>query len=348
MRFPHPFRPALVGLDIGSDAVKGVVLRRNRAGWALVGAAEVPLPDTGSSDPDVAVTAVREVLDTLRLRRSRVAAALAGQAVMVKRLSLPVMSDAELAEALPWEAEQYVPFDLAEVQLDFERLDAGAVRGTTEVLLIAAKKDRIGARTDLVLRAGARPVVLDVEACALVNAYLASLDAPPNDRTLLMHAGRASTIVCLLEGGELVFTRDLALGGVSYTDALVRDLGVEPTVAERLKQPGRPLVPGVDADQVLAVLLEVTTQIVAEARKSLDFFRAASPSEPIQRVVLSGGACRAEGLQAVLAHEFDAPVEVFDPFRRIVRAGRRPPMADATGPSFAVAVGLAMRQDGAA
>ena len=114
MRLPRLFRAPLAGLDIGSDGVKAVVLGRSRAGWRLVGAAEAPIPETGSSAPDIVAGAIREVLDTLRVRRAQVVAGLSGQSAIVKRLSLPRMSDTELADALPWEAEQYVPFDLAD------------------------------------------------------------------------------------------------------------------------------------------------------------------------------------------------------------------------------------------
>jgi len=268
--------------------------------------------------------------------------------VIVKRLSLPAMTDAELAEAIPWEAEQYIPFDLAEVQLDYQVLPADPARGTTDVLLVAAKKDRIEERADAIVRAGRQPVILDLEAFALVNAYEANHGDRTDPLTVLVHAGRVGTIVCLLEHGQLAFTRDIALGGQTHTDALMRDLDVEPATAERLKHHGRPLVPGVDPGQVTAILVDVTTQLVAEISKSVDFYRATSPTERISRIVLSGGACGAEALAALLGAEFDAPVEVFDPFLKIARAGRRPSAIDGAGPGFAVAVGLAMRQDGAA
>lgn len=348
MRLPRFFRPPVVGLDIGSDAVKAVVLRRSRGEWALVGAAEAPMPETGTSDPETVAVALREVFDTLRLRRAVVAAALSGHAAIVKRLSLPAMTDAELADALPWEAEQYIPFDLAEVQLDYEILASGTGQAATDVLLVAAKKDRIEARAEAILRSGRQPAVLDLEAFALFNAYEANHGDRSDPLTLLVHAGRAGTIVCLLEHGRLAFTRDIALGGQSHTDALMRDLGVEAATAERLKQTARPLVPGVDTAQVTATLIDVTTQIVTEISKSVEFYRASAPAEKISRVVVSGGACRAEGLVELLGHEFDAPVETFDPFLKISRSGRRPVATDGAGPAFAVAVGLAMRQDGVA
>lgn len=348
MRLPRFFHPPVVGLDMGSDAVKAVILRRSRGAWSLVAAAEVPMRDTGTSDPDAVTDALKEVFDTLRIRRGRVAAALSGHAVIVKRLSLPVMTDGELAEAIPWEAEQYVPFDLTEVQLDYQVLPTDPNRPATDVLLVAAKKERIEERADAIVRAGRQPVILDLEAFALVNAYQANHADRSDPLALLVHAGRSSTIVCLLDNGQLAFTRDIAIGGQTHTDALMRDLDVEAASAERLKHAGRPLVPGVDAAQVTAILVEVSTQLVAEISKSIDFYRASRPSERISRIVLSGGACGAEALAALLGREFDAPVEVFDPFLRVARAGRRPAALDGAGPRYAVAVGLAMRQDGAA
>jgi len=348
MRLPRLFRSPVVGLDMGSDAVKAVILRRSRGTWSLVAAAEVPMPDTGTSDPGAIADTLREVFDTLRVRRGRVAAALSGHMAIVKRLSLPAMNDAELAEAIPWEAEQYIPFDLADVQIDYQILPSDPSRGTTDVLLVAAKKDRIEERADAILGAGRQPVILELDAFALGQPNQATHDPRSDPLTVLVHAGRAGTIVCLLERGQLAFTRDIALGGQTHTEALIRDLDVEPATAERLKHPGRPLVPGVDPGQVTAILVEVSTQLVAEIRKSIDFYRATAPVERISRIVLSGGACGAEALSVLLGAEFDAPVEVFDPFLKINRSSRRPSAIDGEGPGFAVPVGLARRQDGAA
>ena len=348
MRLPNPFRAPIVGLDVGTDAVKAVVLKKLRSGWSLVAATEVPMPDSGTSDPDAAADTIKQVFDTLRLRRARVATALAGQSAIVKRLSLPAMSDAELAEAIPWEAEQYIPFDLADVQIDYQVMNAGdASRTTTDVLLVAAKRDKIEERTDVVMRSGRQPVVLDLEAFALVNAYEANHPERAEPLTVLVHCGRMSTIVCLLERGQLAFTRDIALGGQSHSEALMRDLNVDAVVAERLKFPSRPLLPGVTADQVKAVLRDVSSQLVSEISKTIDFYRATAPIEKVSRIVLSGGACAADSLSDLLGVEFDAPVEIFDPFRMIERR-RGVEAGGVAGPSFAVAVGLAMREGGGA
>jgi type IV pilus assembly protein PilM len=340
----------MVGLDIGSGAVKAVSLRKTRSGWSLVGAAELPLPmdsSRGQSQQDSALSgAVSDAFGALRLRRARVATALSGHAVIVKRLSLPAMSNAELAEAIPWEAEQYIPFDLADVQLDYQVVTPSAgdsAKATVDVLLVAAKKDRIEDRTALVSEAGQQPVVLDVEAFALANAYTMNYPERTDPMTALVHIGRNATVVCLLDHGEPVFTRDIALGGQLHVDAVrkatstqaVDDMGVLRILRGQIP-------PNVDADHMTKVMRDASTQLVLEVRKTIEFFQASSPIERLTRVILSGGAWEAAGLVDLLTHEFNAPVDIFDPFRKV----SRPKGTEANGPAFAVAVGLAMRQEG--
>jgi type IV pilus assembly protein PilM len=343
----------MVGLDIGSSAVKAVVLRRGRGGWALVAAGEAPLPegsmqDGAAAEPTVVSETVSGLLDSLRLKRAKVAAALSGHAVIVKRLSLPAMSQAELNEAIPWEAEQYIPFDLSEVQLDYQVVggDGDASNNSLDVLLVAAKRDRIDDRAAVINQAGRKPVVLDIEAFALANAYQMNYPERSDDLSVLVHVGRSVTIVCLLERGEPVFTRDISIGGQIHLESVLRELGpsgVDELTARRILHGQFP--PDMSAEQVASILREASAQLVLEVRKTVDFYRATAPIEKINRIVLSGGAYEAVGLVDLLASEFDAPVDVFDPFRRVTRSGRTIGI-DTPGPAYAVAVGLAMRQEG--
>jgi type IV pilus assembly protein PilM len=282
----------------------------------------------------------------MRLKRARVTAALSGHAVIVKRLSLPPMSQAELNEAIPWEAEQYIPFDLSEVQLDYQVVgNDDATKRSLDVLLVAAKRDRIDDRAAVITQSGRKPVVLDIEAFALANAYRMNYPERTDALSVLVHVGRSVTIVCLLEAGELVFTRDISIGGQIHLDALLRELGpggLDELTARRILH-GQ--IPGdLSGEQVEAVLREASAQLVLEVRKTVDFYRATAPIEKISRVVLSGGAYQAVGLIELLAGEFDAPVDVFDPFRRVNRSAKAVG-ADVSGPAYAVAVGLAMRQE---
>ena len=352
MALASPFRPPTVGLDIGSSAVKAVVLKKARSGWSLVAAGETPIPDTGaaedgSPEPGAVTDAVSQLFDVIRLRRARVAAALSGHAVIVKRLSMPAMSEAELGEAIPWEAEQYIPFDLSEVQLDYQIVGSPADgRSTLDVLLVAAKRDRIEDRTNLIVRTGRQPVVLDIEAFALANAYQANYPERTDALSALLHIGRRVTIVCLLEQGQPVFTRDINVGGQAHLDALTShlgSLGVDEMGARRILHGQFPH--GIDPDHVAAVLRDATSHLVNEVRKTVDFYRATAPVEKLTRVVVSGGAWQAVGLVEQLASEFAAPVDVFDPFRKITRPSRAIG-ADLAGPAYAVAVGLAMRDEG--
>lgn len=351
--FGSAFRPPMVGLDIGSSAVKAVVLRRGRGGWALVAAGEAPLPDGSLQDgaaaePTAVSEAVSGLFDSLRLKRARVAAALSGHAVIVKRLSLPAMSQAELNEAIPGRPNRYIPFDLSEVQLDYQVVgtEGDATKNSLDVLLVAAKRDRIDDRSAVIAQTGRKPVVLDIEAFALANAYTMNYPERTDDLSVLVHVGRGVTIVCLLERGEPVFTRDISIGGQTHLESVMRELGpagVDDLTAKRILHGQFP--PDMSADQVAAVLREASAQLVLEVRKTVDFYRATAPVEKINRVVLSGGAYQAVGLVDLLAGEFDAPVDVFDPFRRVSRSSRTIGI-DAPGPAYAVAVGLAMRQEG--
>jgi type IV pilus assembly protein PilM len=352
MVFSAAFTPPTVGLDIGSSAVKAVALKRGRAGWSLIAAGEAPIPegimqDGAASEPAAVSEAVQQVLKSLHLRRARVAAALSGHAVIVKRLSLPSMSEAELNDAIPWEAEQYIPFDLSEVQLDYQVVNNAGEPGKTslDVLLVAAKRDRIDDRAGVIAQAGWRPVVLDIEAFALANAYQMSYPERTDPLAALIHVGRSVTIVCLLERGDPIFTRDISLGGQVHHDALLRDFGssgVDDMAAKRILHGQFPN--DVNPEQVAAVLRDASAQLVLEVRKTIDFYRATAPVERLSRIVLSGGAWQAVGLVDLLASEFGAPVDVFDPFRRVTRSARSVG-ADVAGPAYAVAVGLAMRQE---
>jgi type IV pilus assembly protein PilM len=333
--------------------VKAVVLKRGRGGWSLVAAGEAPMPvgslqDGTAAEPTAISEAVSGLLDSMKMRRARVAAALAGHAVIVKRLSLPSMSQAELAEAIPWEAEQYIPFDLSEVQLDYQLVnqEADAAKTSLDVLLVAAKKDRIDDRAAVIAQTGRKPAVLDIEAFALANAYQMNYPERNDALAALIHIGRSLTIVCLLEKGEPVFTRDISIGGQVHIDAVMRELGhtgFDELAAKRILHGQFPA--DVSPDQVAAVLREASAQLVLEVRKTVDFYRATAPVEKLSRIVVSGGAYQAVGLVDLLASEFGAPVDVFDPFRRVTKPSRAIG-AEVTSPAYAVAVGLAMRQEG--
>ena len=286
----------------------------------------------------------------MRIRNPRVAVSLAGNAVIVKRITLPGMSPDELRTSIYWEAKRCLPFDVADVNLDYQVLTppAEAVVGerTLEVLLVAARRDRIAEYTDAVTRAGRIPVVVDVDVFALQNAYERGHGAAPGAAVVLLNAGAATTNLSVVQDGQPVYTRDVAIGGNAYTEALQQALDLGFGDAERLKA-GTP-VAGHTYRDAEAVLGAVTDDLVMEIARTLDLFRAANPGAGIRALVLSGGTSRVAGLARALESALHAPVAPLDPFQGMtVLEGRvSEEQRAALGPLAVVAAGLALRRVG--
>jgi type IV pilus assembly protein PilM len=327
---------------LGSHAVKAVALRPNRRGWSLLAAGELAMPPGDRVTQEQVSETAAALLDTLGLRRAHIATALSGQAVIVKRLALPPMRAEELAEAIPWEAEQYIPFAIADVQLDYQVLDANKAipAEALDVLLVAARRDRVNERIAVVNATGRRAAVLDVEAFALANAYSMNYPNRADALSVLIHIGRSTTIVCALEYGQPVFTRDISVGGAAYTEALERELGFDATSTRRVLHGQK----NGDESGVNEVLREVHLQLIMEVRKTLDFYWSTTKAMPLNRIVLSGGACQVDGLSELLDQEFNTVVERLDPFKQVTRSASAVG-AELDGPAYSVAVGLAMRRE---
>src|SRR5215213_8299263 len=169
----------VVGLDIGSSMVKAVELKANGKAFRVTAFGSEPVPadsivDGAIIDGGAVAEAIRRVFASQAIKTKEVVASLSGNAVIVKKISLPVMTATELDESIFWEAEQYIPFDIQDVNLDYQILDSGAgpdSKGTMEVLLVAAKKEKIADYTGVIAQAGRTPVAVDVDAFALQNAY---------------------------------------------------------------------------------------------------------------------------------------------------------------------------------
>jgi len=278
-----------------------------------------------------------------------VVASLSGNAVIVKKISLPVMTDAELSESIYWEAEQYIPFDIQDVNLDYQILDRGAAEGgggTMDVLLVAAKKEKIADYTGVIAQAGRVPVVVDVDAFALQNAFEINYGIEPGKVVVLLNAGASTININIVSGEQSVFTRDISIGGNAYTEAVQKELSLPFETAEQVKK-GQ-TVEGITFEDVRPILRAVTDNVLLEIQKTFDFFKATAGSEHIDRIMLSGGASRVEGFRDMLADRFGAPVDPFDPFRRVGFGPKKFGVDDPSevAPTAAVAVGLALRRAG--
>jgi type IV pilus assembly protein PilM len=343
---------AVVGLDIGSSAVKAVELKSIGKTFKVAAFASEPIPpdsivDGAIIDGAAVADAIRRLFENKAFKSKDVAASLSGNAVIVKKINLPVMTEAELAESIYWEAEQYIPFDIQDVNLDYQILDAGTDGKTTmDVLLVAAKKEKIADYTGVIAQAGRNPVVVDVDAFALQNAFEANYGLDTHGITVLLNAGASAININILSGEQSLFTRDISIGGNAYTEAVQKELNLSFESAEQLKKGIQ--VDGASYDDVRPVLHAVTENVLLEVQKTFDFFKATASSDRIDRILLSGGASKVDGFAHALQERFGAPVEAFDPFKKI---GFEPDKlgvhgADSLVPTVAVAVGLALRKGG--
>jgi type IV pilus assembly protein PilM len=343
----------LVGLDIGSSAVKAVELKPSGKTYKVVAFGIEPVPpdsivDGAIIDAAAVADAIRRLFEGRKIRTKDVAASLSGNAVIVKKITLPVMTEAELAESIYWEAEQYIPFDIQDVNLDYQILDGGqgSAKGTMDVLLVAAKKEKIADYTGVIAQAGRVPVIVDVDAFALQNAFEVNYGIEPGQIVVLLNAGASAININILNGDQSVFTRDISIGGNAYTEALQKELNLPFESADLLKRGTD--VEGATYEEARPVLRAVTETVLLEIQKTFDFFKATAASDRIDRIMVSGGASRAEGFTEMLGERFEVTVEPFDPFRRIAFDARRFGVADPAevAPTAAVAVGLALRRVG--
>jgi type IV pilus assembly protein PilM len=341
----------LVGLDIGSSALKAVELKaggKAGAAYQLVNLGLEALPpeaivDGAIMDSGAVIDGIQRLYGSHKIKNNDVATSVSGNAVIVKKISLPQMSEEELSESIHWEAEQYIPFDIQDVALDYEVVDGGG-GGNMDVLLVAAKKDKIGDYTSVISQAGKSCQVVDVDVFALQNCYEINYGVDSGRVIALLNVGASIMNINIVKGGTSIFNRDIAVGGNQYTDAIQKDLNLSFDQAEAMKKGAR--VEG--AENLPPILQAVSENIALEIQKTFDFFKATSSEDRIDRIFLAGGTSKLRGLQQLLSDRFEAGVEILNPFNNVTYNPRDfdPDFINEVGPSAAIAVGLAVRRAG--
>jgi type IV pilus assembly protein PilM len=337
----------LVGLDIGSSSVKAVELRRAKKGYELVHAGLEPLAsdtvvDGAIMDALSVADSISDVLSRHKIKTKSVATSVSGHSVIVKKIPLPPMTDEELEESIQWEAEQHIPFDISDVSLDYQVLNASATSSATDVLLVAVKKDKILNHTNVITQAGKIPTVVDIDAFAVQNAFETNYDPASNTTVALLNIGASIMNILVAKGGTPLFTRDVSVGGNQFTDALQKEMNLSFEEAEQVKK-GK-LIEGVQTESVSSLMQSVSEVLLLEIQKTFDFFRATTGGEQLQRVYVSGGCAKVEGFLDLLQARLGLPVEMLDPFKNIaIGKGIDLDHLDEISPSMVVAVGLALR-----
>lgn len=341
----------LVGLDIGTSSIKAIVLKGASKGYQLMNLGIEPLPpevivDGAIMDAEVVVEAIKSALDKAKIKLSDVAVAVSGTSVIVKKIMLPDMEEKDLADSIQWEAEQYIPFDIEDVNLDFQILNRGVGDGTEmEVVLVAVKKDKIHDYTGLVAQADLDAKIVDVDGFALMNQYELNYPVERGETVALIDMGAGVMNINIVQDGQHVLYRDISLGGNQFTDAIQKELNVSYEQAEALKK-GED-IDGINQSDVQDIINSVIEDMSMEIQRSFDYFRATTSSENVDKVVLTGGCSKIQGIEAFLSSKLGTKIEIGNPFRNIAFSKKfNPTELQDVAPLCAIAVGLAIRKVG--
>ena len=343
-------KKSVAGLDIGSSSIKMIELdgKLNNLNLVSLGFENLPadtIIDGQIMEMNVVSDVIQSVCTNHQVNATNVVTGVSGHSVILKNIVLPPMSREELEESIDWHAEEHIPYDLADVSLDYQV--TAETDDSTNVLIAACKRERIDNIKQAIQLAGKTPIVIDVDTFALQNCYEVNYEPTDDEVVTLLNIGASTMNVNIVKGTRSLFTRDITVGGSQFTDVLQRSLGLNFQQAEALK---RGVTDGVDAadEKSIEPLMNNVTEIVAmEIQKTFDFYRATTDDTEtqVQKILISGGGSKLVGLADELSQRLELPVEVLDPFRKINVDPKKfdPDYMNEIVPEMAVAVGLAVR-----
>ncbi len=342
-----------VGLDIGSSAVKLCVLKETKKGLQLQAFDHTTLPpetivDGALMNSRVVADAIDELLARNKVRYKETALSVSGNTVIIKKITLPLMTQEELEESIQWEAEQYIPFDIQDVFIGFEVLAPRTEQGQMDVVLVAAKKEMIGDYTSVCHESGLKPIVVDVDVFALQNMYEVNYGYHESETVVLLDIGNSVVSMNVVTDGMTVFTRDLSIGGSDITEEIQKQLNITYQEAEMYKMGG---TPGGGSDEVLpqeveSIIQDKAEDMANEIQRSLDFYAATAADSHVDRIVASGGTAAIPSLIRTISRISGVPAEVANPFRNINYDERQftPERIQSWAPIAGISVGLALRR----
>ena len=335
-----------VGLDIGSGLIKLAVIDHSSGRPTLAQVAVTPvladaIVEGEIMDPSVVADAIRGLFVSAGVKRKKVAVAVGGRDVIVKKIQVDRMGEGDAYDVVRWEAQQYVPFDIEGVELDFQVLDPEGEGVQMDVLLVAAKRELVENRATLLADAGLDPAVVDVDAFALHNAFEVNYPDAMVGVSGLIHIGHEVTNVNILQDGVPVLTRDLSVGTRKFREDLQRERGMSAEAADQLLQ-------GTERSPDLEPFVKNRGEEIGVGVERASAFLSSASREAgqVQRIYCSGGGARIPGLADTLAERLRLPVEVANPVKGI--AARDDAVGglhvDDVAPLMMLAVGLALRK----
>ncbi len=343
-------KQSLVGLDIGSHSVKVVELeaQANKSyklvNWGVSQPLAEAIVDGEIMDRQLVTDAISNLLESRGIKTRSVVAAVSGRAVIVKKITMNKLSAEDAQQAIYWEAEQHVPYDINDVSLDFEILgQAPNDPQQMQVLLVAAKKDMVMSFSDLIREAGLQPNIVDVDSFAAQNAIEANYDLGSDEVVAILNVGSEMTNINIVQGGVPYFTKDLQVGGATFTEAVQRkyNLSQSEAAAAVRGESG----PGLE---VTAVIEQACEGIATALDRAQAYLRTAGEAGSITRILVCGGSALTPGLTEFLNRRFRVNAEIVNPLARIqydpaLFAGQD---VMKVAPLLTVGIGLALRRQG--
>jgi type IV pilus assembly protein PilM len=342
-----PAKDLVVGVDIGSHSVKVCQLKRADKGYSVVTAGIARLPegvvdDGALNEPEVVAAAIKELFKQLKIKKKKVGFSISGYSVIVKKIQVTVMEPDEMESHIMEEAEQYVPFDLDDIYLDFQDLVTATEEDEkTDVMLVAAKKEVVDEYLEMLAGIGLQATVVDIDGFALENTY--EYNAGEKRNVALIDIGASKININILANGVSVVARDIVVGSGQLTEQIMRKCDLEFEEAESIKLGHTPVEK--HKKTVEEIFTSVCTQWILEIKKSLDLYQANYPDQPLEKILLSGGGSKVSGLDAYIHAETGVAVELFNPFGNMVSVDKKidPSYLDTVAPEMAIATGIAIR-----
>jgi type IV pilus assembly protein PilM len=339
----------LVGLDIGSKTVKLCdVLETRKKGFILNKFGMITLPngaieDGVIKDPETVSEAICELFKVQKIREKNVAISIGGYSVIVKKIQLQNMTDVELQETIQYEAEQYIPFDINDVNLDFHILGESQVAANKlDVILVAAKKELVSEYVNLIELSGLRPCVVDIDAFALQNIYEINYDTK-EEVVALIDIGASKTSLNIVKDGVSLFTRDVSLGCNQINLKISNKVVCSLEDAETIKLTGKSNK--ITPQEIAEIVTLVIGDWCLEIRRAIDFFYSTYPDDQIRKILISGGGANINEFLQILATETASEVEVINPFGNFSIDKRLDPsFLKKVSPQAAICMGLAIRR----
>jgi type IV pilus assembly protein PilM len=342
----------VIGMDIGCSSIKLVELKEDKNGYKLQNLAISPLPseaivDGALMDSVTIIDTIRDAIGASKTKTKDVVTSVSGHSVIVKKISLPFMTEAELEESIQWEAERYIPFDINDVNIDFQIFGSSPENPETmDVVLVAAKKDIINDYVSVIMESGLNPVIIDIDSFALENMLAINYEIEKEETIAVANVGASITNINIIRNNFSAFTRDIFRGGNQITEEIQRQLHVDHEEAENIKVGTK--VDLTSQPIIQNVLKAAAESLANEIGNSIDFFQSTTTYEKIAKLYLSGGGSKIKGFDIILQQQIGIPVEVVNPFKKIDYSGRNFDMEylREIGPIMAVGVGLASRKVG--